>query len=125
MGDGWFRTGDPGIVTSEGYVRYLGRRKEMIKVNGMSVFPTEVESMLGQNPAIAACGAIARPDEKKGQVPIAFITLKPGHKETEENPRAWSEATMAVYKVPEFRIMDALPMTATGKIKKNELEQLL
>ncbi len=123
--DGWFRTGDLGTITEQGFLRYLGRRKEMLKVNGMSVFPTELEAMLGQNPAIAACGVIGRPDERKGQVPVAFVTLKPGSGEDEESLRDWCRENMAIFKVPEIRLVDEMPMTATGKIRKVELEQLI
>ncbi len=123
--DGWFKTGDLGVFTDEGFLRYLGRRKEMLKVNGMSVFPTELEAIMGRHSEIAACGVIGREDEAKGQVPVAFIVLKPGADETEDSLRAWCRDSMSVYKVPEIRLMDALPMTATGKIIKVELEKLL
>ncbi|ABO24732.1 AMP-binding protein [Shewanella loihica] len=122
---GWYRTGDLGMITEEGFFRYLGRRKEMLKVNGMSVFPTEVESMLGQHPAIASCGVVGRPDERKGQVPVAFVTLKPGFDETQESLQAWCVNAMAIFKVPEIRIQERLPMTATGKIRKVDLEKSL
>lgn len=123
--DGWFKTGDLGTFTKEGFLRYLGRRKEMLKVNGMSVFPTELEAIMGRNPEIAACGVVGREDEQKGQVPVAFIVLKPGSGETEESLRAWCKDSMSVYKVPEIRLMNSLPMTATGKIIKVDLEKSL
>jgi len=123
--DGWFKTGDLGMFTEDGFLRYLGRRKEMLKVSGMSVFPTELEAIMGRNPAIAACGVVGREDERKGQVPVAFVVLKPGSVETEESLRAWCKQSMSIYKVPEIRLMEALPMTATGKIIKVELEKNL
>ncbi|PNU18629.1 acyl-CoA synthetase [Geothermobacter hydrogeniphilus] len=122
---GWIRTGDLGMVTKEGFIRYMGRRKEMLKVNGMSVFPTEIEAIIGQHPSVASCGVIGRSDEKKGQVPVAFITLKPGYEETEESLRSWCKNAMAVFKVPEIKLMAQMPMTATGKIRKVELEKAL
>ena len=97
----------------------------MLKVNGMSVFPTELESLIGRHPEIAACGVVGREDQMKGQVPVAFIMLKPGSVETSESLRSWCFEAMSVYKVPEIRLMDSLPMTATGKIIKTELEQML
>ncbi len=121
--DGWYHTGDLGMLTEQGFLRYLGRRKEMLKVNGMSVFPTEVEAMLGQHPAVASCAVVGRPDEQKGQVPVAFLTLKEGCNETEESLRAWCKNAMAGFKVPEIRLRQQLPMTATGKIRKVELEK--
>ncbi len=123
--DGWLHTGDLGQITEQGFIRYLGRRKEMLKVNGMSVFPSELEAMLGQHPAIAASAVIGRADERRGQVPVAFIVLKPGSSETADSLAAWCRDAMAVYKVPEIRLAESLPMTATGKVKKNELEALL
>ena len=123
--DGWFRTGDLGLITEDGFLRYLGRRKEMLKVNGMSVFPTELEAIMGRNPEIASCGVVGREDEQKGQVPVAFISLKPGSEESEDSLRAWCKGAMSSYKVPEIRLMDALPMTATGKIIKVELEKFV
>jgi len=123
--DGWFRTGDLGLITDEGFVRYLGRRKEMLKVNGMSVFPTELEAIMGRHPGIAACGVIGREDDQKGQVPVAFVMLKPDADESEDTLRAWCKGAMSSYKVPEIRLVRALPMTATGKIIKAELEKLV
>ncbi|MDF3841718.1 AMP-binding protein [Pseudomonas citronellolis] len=123
--DGWLHTGDLGQITEQGFIRYLGRRKEMIKVNGMSVFPSELEALLGQHPAVLASALLARPDERRGQQPVAFVVLKPGAGESAESLLAWCREAMAVYKVPEVRVVASLPMTATGKIKKNELESLL
>ena len=123
--DGWLHTGDLGQITTQGFIRYLGRRKEMLKVNGMSVFPSELEALLGQHPALLASAVIGRPDALRGQQPVAFVVLKPGRSEDAETLTAWCRETMASYKVPEIRVVAALPMTATGKVKKNELENLL
>ena len=123
--DGWLHTGDLGQITTQGFIRYLGRRKEMLKVNGMSVFPSELEALLGQHPALLASAVIGRPDALRGQQPVAFVVLKPGRSEDAETLTAWCREAMASYKVPEIRVVAALPMTATGKVKKNELESLL
>ncbi len=121
--DGWLRTGDIGCIDTDGFIHFLGRRKEMLKVKGMSVFPPEIEALLGQHPAVLGSGVVGRDDPDKGQVPVAFIQLKPEviGKVKPEDIRAWCAERMAVYKVPEVRIIDALPMTATGKVKKQEL----
>jgi len=121
--DGWLRTGDIGVIDSSGFIHFLGRRKEMLKVKGMSVFPPEIEALLGQHPAVLGSGVVGREDPGKGQVPVAFIQLKPEAigTVTPEEIQAWCRERMAVYKVPEVRIIDALPMTATGKVKKQEL----
>jgi fatty-acyl-CoA synthase len=121
--DGWLRTGDIGLIDADGFIHFLGRRKEMLKVKGMSVFPPEIEALLGQHPAVLGSGVVGRADAEKGQVPVAFIQLKPEAEGaiTAEQIHAWCKERMAVYKVPEIRIIDALPMTATGKVKKQEL----
>lgn len=123
--DGWLHTGDLGQISEQGFIRYLGRRKEMLKVNGMSVFPSELEALLGQHPAILASAVLGRPDPARGQLPVAFVVLKPGSTETTDSLQAWCREAMAVYKVPQIRLLDSLPLTATGKVKKNELENLL
>jgi len=122
--DGWLRTGDIGCIDIDGFIHFLGRRKEMLKVKGMSVFPPEIEALLGQHPAVLGSGVVGREDPDKGQVPVAFIQLKPEVIGTvkPEDIRAWCAERMAVYKVPEVRIIEALPMTATGKVKKQELD---
>ena len=121
--DGWLRTGDIGVIDPDGFIHFLGRRKEMLKVKGMSVFPPEIEALLGQHPAVLGSGVVGREDPGKGQVPVAFIQLKPEAigTVTPDEIQAWCKERMAVYKVPEVRIIDALPMTATGKVKKQEL----
>lgn len=124
---GFLHTGDIGVIDEEGYLHFLGRRKEMLKVKGMSVFPAEIEAMLGQHPGIAGSGVIGREDSEKGQVPVAFIAvLDTASGELDaDSLSAWCRERMAAYKVPEIRIVDALPMTATGKVKKEELRLLL
>ena len=122
--DGWLRTGDIGCIDTDGFIHFLGRRKEMLKVKGMSVFPPEIEALLGQHPAVLGSGVVGREDPDKGQMPVAFIQLKPEVIGTvkPEDIRALCAERMAVYKVPEVRIIEALPMTATGKVKKQELD---
>jgi fatty-acyl-CoA synthase len=123
--NGWLRTGDLGMISERGTVHFLGRRKEMLKVKGMSVFPAEIEAVLGQHPAVS--GVIGREDDTRGQVPVAFITLLPEERKTvtAESLGAFCKERLAGYKLPEIRIVDALPMTATGKVKKEELSQFL
>lgn len=121
--DGWLHTGDSGVITEQGFIRYLGRRKEMLKVNGMSVFPAELEVMLGQHPDLLASAVIGRPDDRRGESPLAFVVAKPGSGLSADSLSAWCREVMASYKVPEVRIVDSLPMTATGKVKKNELKE--
>ena len=125
--NGWLHTGDIGLIDSQGFIHFLGRRKEMLKVKGMSVFPAEIEAMLGQHPAVVGSGVIGRPDAERGQVPVAFVLVHEAARATTkaEDIAAWCKQNMAVYKVPEIRIASELPMTATGKVKKEELAKLL
>ena len=125
--NGWLHTGDIGLIDSQGFIHFLGRRKEMLKVKGMSVFPAEIEAMLGQHPAVVGSGVIGRPDAERGQVPFAFVLVHEAARATTkaEDIAAWCKQNMAVYKVPEIRIASELPMTATGKVKKEELAKLL
>jgi acyl-coenzyme A synthetase/AMP-(fatty) acid ligase len=83
--------------------------------------------MLGQHPAIVGSGVIGREDRERGQAPVAFVLVHDAARDTtsEAAIHAWCRENMAVYKVPEIRIVDALPMTATGKVKKEELAKLL
>ncbi|MCY1355653.1 Long-chain-fatty-acid--CoA ligase [compost metagenome] len=125
--DGWFRTGDIGAYDEAGYLHFLGRRKEMLKVRGMSVFPSELEVLLSRHPAVLGSAVVGRDDADKGQIPVAFIRLRPEHADgtTADTLHAWCREQMAVYKVPEIRILPELPLTATGKVRKVELQALL
>ncbi len=125
--DGWLHTGDIGVIDEAGYLHFLGRRKEMLKVRGMSVFPGEVETLLARHPAVQGSGIVGRADAEKGEVPVAFVALKPGHAGglSEAELVAWCRDNMAGYKVPEIRFIDPLPLTATGKVAKEELKKLV
>ncbi|MGI6796327.1 AMP-binding protein [Gordonia sihwensis] len=118
--DGWLYTGDLGRFDEWGALHYLARTKEMIKINGMSVFPSEVEALMRRHEGIEAISVVPRPDPDRGQVPVAFVVV------TENGPDerslvAWARENLATYKVPEVIVVDALPMTATGKVRKGEL----
>ncbi len=122
--DGWLHTGDVGMLDEQGFLHFLGRRKEMLKVNGMSVFPAEIEAILGRHPAVVGSGVVGAPDPERGQQPVAFIVLDPeaGRGLTAEALQDWCREHMAVYKVPRIHIVESLPLTATGKVRKTELE---
>ncbi len=118
---GWFHTGDIGLLDEDGFLHFLGRRKEMLKVNGMSVFPAEIEALLGQHPAVVGSGVIGVPDPERGEAPVAFVLADPDAALTADALAAWCRGNMAAYKIPAIRLVDQLPMTATGKVKKEEL----
>lgn len=117
--DGWLHTGDNGRIDDEGFVHYLGRDKEMIKVKGMSVFPAEVEMAVAAHPAVVACAVVAKPDDETGERPVAFVTVTQAV--DADRLREFAAERLAAYKVPEIRVIEAMPMTPTGKIRKNEL----
>ncbi|WP_349826847.1 AMP-binding protein [Brevibacterium litoralis] len=123
--DGWLLTGDTGRFDSHGALTYLARTKEMIKVNGMSVFPSEVESFFKGHPDIVRIAVAPREDPEVGQRPVAFIERAPGATTTPAEFVAWAKDRMATYKVPEVVLVDAMPMTATGKIRKVALVEEL
>ena len=124
--EGWLHTGDIGLMDEEGYLKILGRRKELIKCSGYSVFPAEVENLLYRHPAVAEAAVIGVPDSYRGESPKAFIVLKPEYrgKVKEEEMIEWSKENMAAYKRPriiEFR--EELPKSGAGKILKRILAE--
>ena len=125
--NGWLLTGDTGRFDEHGALTYLARTKEMIKVKGMSVFPSEVEALLRTHPAIERVAVAPREDAEAGQKPVAFIELREdaGADATADGIRAWAKEQMATYKVPEVVLVDSMPMTATGKIRKTVLVESL
>ena len=121
--DGWVWTGDMGRMDAEGYLTFIGRTKEMIKVSGYSVFPEEVEAILIKHPAIAQAAVLAAPDAEKGEVVKAFIVTQPGAPLTADELIAWCRDNMAPYKVPrQVRFIDALPATGAGKLLRRLLK---
>lgn len=120
---GWVHTGDMGRLDAEGYLSFIGRLKEMIKVSGYSVFPEEVETILIKHPAVAQAAVIAQPDPEKGEVVKAFVVRKPGAEIAAEALIAWSRENMASYKAPRFvSFIDALPTTGAGKVLRRLLK---
>ena len=125
--DGWLHTGDIGMLNEKGQVHYLGRNKEMLKVRGMAVFPAEIEMALGRHNAVLGSAVIGRADDTRGEVPVAFVRLDPALASAwdAEALTSWCKEKMAGYKVPEIRLIDAFPMTTTGKIRKVDLAAML
>lgn len=119
--DGWLHTGDNGRIDEDGCLHYLGRDKDMIKVNGMSVFPAEVELLLTRHPAVRTAAVVPADHPDKGQVPVAFVSPEPGEALSAEDLQEWARGAMATYKVPVVQVVEAFPMTDTGKIRKVEL----
>lgn len=121
--DGWIHTGDNGRIDEKGFLHYLGREKEMIKVNGMSVFPADVKMLLNQHPSVDTVAVVPTDDPQTGQRPVAFVVPREGSGLTAEELVTWARANMAPYKVPLVSVIGDLPMTATGKVRKHELAE--
>lgn len=122
--DGFLYTGDIGVIDTMGYLHYLGRRKEMLKVRGMSVFPAEIEATLGKHPGVQGSGVVGRSDEHSGQIPVAFV--QPADPDlTPQALSVWLAERISKYKLPEIRMVEALPMTATGKVRKAKLAEMV
>lgn len=120
--DGWFRTGDVGVIDADGYVTIVDRKKDMIISGGANVASVEVESALYGHPGVQLAAAIGVPDERWIEAVAAYVVPAPGQTVTEEELRRVAAASLADYKRPKhYHIVDALPMTALGKIAKREL----
>ena len=124
--DGWLHTGDLGEFTESGRLRIVGRKKDMFIVGGFNAYPAEIEGFLLEHPAIAQVAVIGVADERMGQVGKAFVVLRDEPAVlplTAEDLVAWSRERMAGYKVPRYvEFLDELPLNATGKVMKNQLE---
>ena len=122
--DGWFRTGDIGVMDERGYVRIVDRKKDMVIVSGFNVYPNEVEDVIASCPGVLECAVIGVPDEKSGEAVKAFI-VKKDPALTEAQVRDWCEKNLAGYKKPRHIVFRAdLPKTPVGKILRRELRDL-
>jgi len=121
---GWYHTGDLAVVHADGYVKIKDRSKDIIISGGENISTIEVEDVLYNHPAILEAAVVARPDEKWGETPCAFFTLKPGVPPvTAEEIIAWCRPRLAGFKVPKQVVFGPLPKTSTGKIQKNLLRE--
>jgi fatty-acyl-CoA synthase len=121
---GWFHTGDLAVMHPDGYVEIKDRAKDIIISGGENISSLEVEEVLYQHPDVIEAAVVARPDEKWGETPQAFVTLKPGATDvTEADIIAWCRTHLAHFKCPRFVTFGTLPKTSTGKIQKFELRE--
>ena len=118
---GWFHSGDLGVVHPDGYIQLKDRSKDIIISGGENISSIEVEDALYKHPAVSAVAVVAKPDEKWGETPCAFVELKPGAKATPEELIAWCRSHLAAYKCPRFVVFSEIPKTSTGKIQKFKL----
>jgi fatty-acyl-CoA synthase len=122
--DGWFHTGDMGILRPDGYLRFIGRYKDMLKVGGENVDPVEVEGYLASHPGVQDVAVVGRPDAKLSEVPVAFVVLRPDVSLTAEELISSCQGRIASFKIPRgIHFVDALPMTSSSKVQKARLRE--
>lgn len=122
---GWMHTGDLAVMDEAGYVRIVGRNKDMIIRGGENIYPREIEEFFYTHPAVADAQVIGIACSRYGEDIVAWIKLHPGHQVTAEELQAWCKARIAHYKVPRyFRFVDEFPMTVTGKVQKYRMREI-
>ncbi len=120
---GWFHTGDLAVRHPDGYIEIKDRAKDIIISGGENVSSLEIEEALYKHPAVMEAAVVARPDEKWGETPCAFVALKPGVVATAADVIGLCRANLAHFKVPRTVMFGPLPKTSTGKIQKYLLRQ--
>ena len=121
---GWFHTGDIGVIHPDGYIQLKDRSKDIIISGGENISSIEVEDALYKHPAIAAAAVVAKPDEKWGETPCAFVELKPGAQASADDLLQWCKKNLAGYKCPRYVVFAEIPKTSTGKIQKFKLREM-
>jgi len=120
----WFHSGDLGVMHPDGYIQLKDRSKDIIISGGENISSIEVEDALYKHPAVQAAAVVAKPDDKWGETPCAFVELKPGQSATVDELVAWCRDNLARYKVPRHIVFAELPKTSTGKIQKFKLREM-
>jgi fatty-acyl-CoA synthase len=120
---GWFHSGDLGVVHPDGYIELRDRQKDIIISGGENISTIEVEHTIVEHEAVLECAVIAVPDEKWGEVPKAFVTLKPGATASEREIIDFCRGRLAHFKCPKQVVLGELPKTSTGKIQKFKLRE--
>jgi acyl-CoA synthetase (AMP-forming)/AMP-acid ligase II len=124
--DGWFRTGDQGVMDEDGYVSITGRLKEIINRGGEKISPREVDEVIMQHPAVHQCVTFAMPHDMLGEDVAAAVVLRQGIAATDKEVREFASARLAPYKVPrKILILTEIPVGATGKLQRIGLAQKL
>jgi len=122
--DHWLHTGDVGVMDERGYLRITDRTKDMFIVGGFNAYPAEIENLMLRNEKIAQAAVVGVPDDRMGEVGMAFVVLRPGATATPEEIVEWCRKEMANYKVPRHvELVDELPLNATGKVLKYQLRE--
>ena len=123
--DGYFRTGDIGVLDGKGFLKIVDRKKDMIIVSGFNVYPNEVEAVAAACAGVAECACVGKPDPRSSEAVRLFVAKAPGATLTEEDIIAHCRHELAAYKVPrEVRFLEALPKSAVGKILRKDLRAI-
>jgi fatty-acyl-CoA synthase len=109
---------------ADGYIQLKDRSKDIIISGGENISSIEVEDALYKHPAVAAAAVVAKPDDKWGETPCAFVELKPGANATTEELAQWCRKHLAAYKCPRYVVFAEIPKTSTGKIQKFKLREM-
>jgi fatty-acyl-CoA synthase len=123
--EGWLRTGDMGMLRPDGHLRFMGRYKDMLKVGGENVSPSEVEAVIAEYPGVSAVAVVGGPHARMVEVPVAFVVSE-GSDISADRITEFCASRLAPYKVPRTVIfIDALPTTSSGKVQKTVLRDML
>lgn len=127
IASGWLLTGDLGIEDEDGYFWFMSRTDDVITSMGYRIGPSEIEDSLLGHPAVASCAVVGKPDKLRGEVPVAYVVLKPGRGESGgivESLQAHVRERLAAHEVPRhIAILDELPQTTTGKTLRRTLRE--
>lgn len=122
--DGWLKTGDIGLIDERGNLRITDRKKDMYIVGGFNVYPAEIEAALLGHPGVAQVAVVGVPDERMGEVGVAFVVPKPGHAVDPAEVVEWCRPRLANFKVPtRVEVLDSLPLNPSGKVMKFVLRE--
>ena len=123
--EGWLHTGDLGVMRKDGYIHLTGRAKDMIIRGGENVYPREIEEFLYTHPKVAEAQVVGIPDERLGEIVVAWIRLKTGESSTQDEIHKFCQDRIAYFKIPAYvRFVDQFPMTVTGKIQKFRIREI-
>ena len=123
MKGGWFHSGDLAVTYPNGYIKIQDRSKDIIISGGENISSIEIENTIAKHPAVSLAAVVAKPDEKWGETPCAFVELIEGKNSTEEEIIKFCKETLAGFKLPKNVVFSSLPKTSTGKIQKFELRK--
>jgi fatty-acyl-CoA synthase len=122
--DGWMHSGDLGVMAEDGYIKIVGRSKDMIIRGGENIYPIEIENFLYTHPAVADAQVFGIASKKYGEEVVAWVKLKPGAHADEDTLRAFCDQRIAHFKVPRyFKFVTEFPTTVTGKVQKFKMRE--